>query len=320
MPPLTEHIELVERLPDESGGYGDSFNRDYESHYYVVTTSESVGPIRVEFAPGIPRVGSQYVALDGTFDPLARCRKVTPRRAADNICEWVVTCEFSTQSPVGIGSDPTGVTQRPASEGGNDDPTQWLPKRRWDSRDVTLVLRKDLDNKYAVNTVGDFFDPLPTYQSAVKVLMIERIESTFDAEEMADFDFAMNQQAFLWAEPKQAQMLPITAEEAWIGNSLYWRVRYAIQFMKDWPFTWESYTLNAGLRAKHPPTGRVDSILAGASAQPVTTPVPLWRAGVNRVGEVMSPSEIASEGPSWVVLRPYRLKNFSDLNLPLAGL
>jgi hypothetical protein len=314
---IDDYIESVERLPDESGGYSDSFARDYVSNYHVVTRNENIGPIRVEFAPGIPRVGDRYESLDGTFDPLSRCRKVTPKRDSNSICEWIVTCEFSTQAPVGLGSDPTGANQRPGSQGGQDDPTQWLPKRRWDAEEMTLTLRKDRQDRYSINTAGDFFDPLPTYQAVVPVLHIERIQSTFDSEDAADFAYAMNEFAFLWADPKQAQMKPITAEEIWIGNTLYWRVRYAIRFIMDWPYTWEHYILNAGFREIR--SGARMPIL-DANGQQVANPVPLFAADASTPGQAMSAADIATAGPNWIVRRAYPVRDFAGLALPLAGL
>lgn len=311
--PLTPQIESVrEKFTGRSSEFTDVFSRAYTRVFEVITTSESVGPTYVEFAPGVPRVWEFYAGFAlSDSDPLAVCRRVRAEQNADDPLLWEVVCEYSTSAPAVIGSQsapsPPGMPGQGGGPPGMSQPELRLPKFSWTHFEQSLPLYVDLDGDPVVNSAGDPVE-YPQVPYAFAVLTVERYQVSFDQELYAQFAYAINRDPFLFATSHQVRCAPITGETEQIGNTLYWRVRFQFQFWPEElePGYWCAHVQDVGLRE------RVDGAMVNvldSHNTPVTRPVPLLG------GVAMTAGVLESQGPSVLEFKAYREKDFSLLNL-----
>jgi hypothetical protein len=320
MPNLTAEIAEVVELPSgRDGSYTDQFQRTYTRLFRVRTTSERVGPIFVQFAPGVPRCWDFYVAFGGTeFDSLAVCRKVTPSQDLDDPTLWTVKAEYSTNAPAPIGAQSSpGTPEKPNKGGPSDNPELRLPKIDFDSEDVRIPLRFEVkengkQGKAVVNGAGDPFDPLPERPVSVEVMTVERYEPGYRRGKYKKFAYAVNSVPYLGAPKWAALCYPVRSGTEQIGARLFWKIRYKIAFWPEDidPGHWMAYLLNAGLRQKTVVGGVTKMPLClDDRMNPVTRPVPLLG------GTQMTAGQLEFNGPEYLTFKSYPQADFAELKL-----
>jgi hypothetical protein len=294
--------------------------------------------------------------LTGEIDYLARCTRVQPVQREDAPLVWDVTCEYATSSGqpadgsgVGPESGPSGDPNKPGEGGASDKPEDRPPKIKWRQETINLPFERALapaewpasrriqllpmvvfdpaggfkkitkatDRWLPVlNAAGQRFDPFPTYEAAILVLDITRIEPAFDAELSLSYAYALNEDQFLFAAPGQAQILPIESELVWIGGQAYFETHYKIRFCPDNLLDWQPLILNAGRKQMQgnptdytkPATAIIDKL----TMTPVTEDVPL-----NEFGKALPPQTIANGPLVYMQFQAYPTVPFGPLNFPL---
>lgn len=345
-------VTLVKEVWDgRDAEFGDQFDRKYTRKFRVETNSVATSSIAVGFAPGIPRVFSFYINFaTGEIDYLARCRRVQPVQRSDAPLVWDVTCEYETVtgqpadgSGVNSQSNPTGDPNKPGSGGAADNPEMRPPVRKWRFETIHLPLDRALDPNGVhikvpftigagvngvtdylftdrwvpvLNSAGQRFDPFPTYEVGVQILDITRLELNDSPSERRNYAYAVNSDDFLFANPGEAQMLPITADEVWIGGVPYWEKHYQIRFVPVELKTWQPLILDAGRKQlQGNPTDKTKPPVAipdPLTQMPVTEDVPL-----NGFGKVL-PQQTVLNGPLvYMKYLAYPSLPFAALDLPV---
>lgn len=307
-------VVSVEETPESRGGYDDEYQREYTRTFEVLTDDEDDGPITVEFAAGIPRVWDAFVERNGTSgDAIAVCRKVSARRSLDDPLMWVVTCEFSISRQTGIGAQGSAANRQPGGTNA-DDPTKWAPQYSWGAQQVKVPFRKDRTGRWVLNSAGDPYDPLPELDASIPTLTVSRYQAAFNAEMAKSYAYAVNADTFLFADPGQARLQPITAESEATGGVLLWKVRITVEFMTVFPYTWQPWILDAGYRRVNLTTGKNVAIIDELTKQPVQRPVPL-----NGLGQELSRATLvgvgAGDGPQYGKYTGYPSVSFAELEL-----
>jgi len=160
-------------------------------------------------APGIPRVGEAHPA-DGWL------------RAG--------RAQVSVRSPILL---EVRVDYAVQTGGGADNPLLARPTRRWTWAVSQEEVDRAYDGKPIVNSAGQPFDMLPVAEFVDPVLEIGRNEAADNPAlriKYAAEGGAINSDPFYGAQPGQARMLAIEAEEVQSGNFIYWHKTYRVQF------------------------------------------------------------------------------------------
>lgn len=325
-------MPILEVSPLWSGRDGeitDEYKRSYRQVYFVRTSGPTVGQVAVAFADGIPRLWDPYVDFGGqSGDLLSRCRRILPRQHDDDPTIWEVTCEFETwTAEQGEPGSPAGGSGSGSGSGGGgaqDRPDMRPPVVRWEAETMTRPLIRSLDNgaapnvsKYVIpvrNSVGQAFDPLPEFELAYPVLHVERYEATHDPLKMRKYYFAVNDDPFLFANPHQAQLLPVVAELEFIGALPWWKKTYRVRFVPEGLDDWQTTLLDAGryelqgnpADQTKEPTPIFDPI----TRQPVTEDWPL-----NGAGKALSRQALLNGQEKYTVFYAYRRQPFAPLKL-----
>lgn len=139
----------------------------------------------------------------------------------------------------------------PSSTSPNDDPLDQPPDIAWDSvrRRVTII--QDKDGNPIVNSAGDRFAEAIEEERAFPRVTIERNESEFDAAIAQDYKDSVNSDSLdiagLSVSPWQATLKDLTGRYRQQDDSVYYRVRYVIEFKPG--DGWVQNPLDQGYRA-----------------------------------------------------------------------
>lgn len=329
-------LEIDELPTGRTGTFDDGFQRTYMRTIRVRTNNESYGPIQVAFATvggrAVPRLFEQYVSwLTGEVDVLALCRRVVPRQLDDDPYLWHVECEYSTRTfePGAVLGTPgpnggIGEGARPGAGGTADDPTARPPEISWTSEAIQAPLIREWDEdfltrKKVFNTAGMPYDNAPTLEFSAKTYNVKRIEAVMDAGLDQLREFAVNSEPFMFADPGQAQLLPITSNLVWIGGVAYWERSYSIRFVPIVLETWQPQILNVGYFEYAGTPLKYRRILDPFTHQPVTEPWPLGAKDQFGAVLALTSEQIANGETLYTTHRGYYAFDFNELNLPIVG-
>lgn len=222
-------ISVVELFEDRSGQIFEatSGNRNYVRKFRVMVNDNRVGPLTVSKAPGIPLPFSPYMT-ETEFDLLALLTGIQAApEHADDWQSWIVTCTYSTEMPT---NGPGDFNSPDNQSGDQNNPEHEPPDIDWDWDTEHRALSKDLDGKPIVNSAGQPFTPVPTFEVAPNILNFARNELFFDRSKSSKYSFVTNKDVFLGAPPGTVLCYPPKAKRVFKGKSAYWRVTYKFKF------------------------------------------------------------------------------------------
>lgn len=214
-----------------------SAKRTYVQRYRVIVKVNDAAAVLVCSCPGLPIPYAFYFTSNGStyeYDTQAyMVRMRAEQEYADDWSSWIVTCDYSTETPPGGKPDDPGFPDGgdaggPAAGGRERNPDQQPPDVRWSFEVKKRVVQYDLDGWPIVNRANQ---PIVYEEDvAFPVLNITRNELNFDQDVASEYAFALNADTFLGAEPNTAQILPPDAQMDFLGPLRFWRVSYKIRF------------------------------------------------------------------------------------------
>lgn len=212
-------------------------------------------------------------------------------------------------------------------DGDEETPLDADPEIRWDIVASTEAKDFDADGDAITNTVGERFDPAPTFEVVDRRLSYARNEASYDPVEAAKFDNVTNEDEFLGWEPGTVLCRPIVGESRRQGDLIYARTRYEFIFRKGLPEkddaggpakAWYRRILNQGRRKRvidengwpalnEDWSPKYEEILDN-KGNPLTEPVNLGADG-----KVLA----EADPPHWIEVKQYGSKEFADLGIEI---
>lgn len=229
---------------------GTKIVRTYSEAYRVETDSVNDGPYVVGSAAGLPLLGSPHFE-----DPYATCRKLSPKRENGNKFTWIVTAEFSTETP-----DPSENEENPVLK-------PIIRGKRSNKVDLPLVV--DLNGDLVLNTAGNQPTTPVMVQRSYGIYTFQKNYSSFNDTFADAIEDAVNSQSFLGKPAGTIRCNDISASEKYEGQFHYWEVTFEFEYNAQ---GWQPVMLNDGFSQLV--SGSLERCLDG-NGEPVTEPVPL---------------------------------------------
>lgn len=295
MPVINDGIwySVDELFTGRSGtAFDASFKREYVRRFRVVVMDQTLGPIAVCGAPGLPLAWDNYTSGIGTeFDVYARCVNLRAEQEHDDDWQsWIVYATFSTDIPGGgLPSDYTSGGGSPSSGSGSQNQPENEPvDMDWDSEEKDEPLPFDLDGKPFLNSAQQPFTPPPTFPTATPILVFSKNYLTWNHQDQARCSYVTNTDTVWGAPVKTLLMLPPKPKLTHKGTLKYWKVTFRIKFQSRYDENGDTLKynpykiLNRGTKERNPVTGALDPIYDG-HVHPVTHPVLLDETGMQQV-------------------------------------
>lgn len=284
---------------------GGSLEERTASRGYTVLFDAADPPtlraLLAQVAPGIPQPGESHPG-----DPARRAGRCQVRARSPVLYEVVV--EY--RAAAGGAAD------------GEDDPLNQPARRRWTWASSQEPIDYDFAGAPIRNSADQPFEPPPTAEVFDPELVIERNEADDDPRLRLLYRMAINADAFYGAEPGQAMLLPIEAEEVRLpaGRAgqrevVYWRKVYRIRFRRGPEErdaarkAWLLRILDQGMREKrwNSQTAKNEyRQIVDDQGLPIDRPVPLNGAGL-RLG--------ADQQPKWLYFQMSPILPFAVFRL-----
>lgn len=266
--------------------------RTYQESYRVEVDSVEDGP----YVVGSAAAGPHPVPLLGQphfEDSSATCRKITPKRQADAKLAWLVTVDYSTETP-----DPEEEEENPLLR-------PVIRNKRSNQVDEPLII--DLDGEMILNTAGC----QPTTPVLVKrgygIYQFTKNYSTFNDTFADALEDSINSQPFLGKDAGTIRCNSVEAGEKFEGDYHFWEVNLEFEYN---PHGWQPTMLNDGLH-EIADIGFGDELvrILDAHGEPVSEPVPLDINGARIAATALPGAAITRE---W---KGYEEYDFNQLNL-----
>jgi hypothetical protein len=250
MPGITTGIKSVREIwSGREGSIDQRAERTYVRAFRVVTTDPHISSVVVIQAEdpvtgiAIPEIFDTYEAPNpngaGEEDTKAICYRITPRQDNTDPEVWIVACQYSNTADFIHGTI---------------DPLTRPPEVRWGKERYTKVVEQAYVNlgdanptQAILNTAGDLFATPPTKEDMRSVLYYTRNESSFNSSSFDQYSNAVNTVKFLNRNPGIVKCEPITADQRFENNIVYWSVKYQFHINPD---GWQVSVLNRGRRVR----------------------------------------------------------------------
>lgn len=301
--------------------FGVHGRRNFVRTFQVKTTNPLHGPNEICQANNLPTPFEGYDAHDiNDLDRLAVCisleAKLHPESEDDNRFWWIVTANYSTETP------PEGIPDLTlygsSLEGSQNNPWEEPPLIRWESETIQRAYATDLNGVPFLNSAKQPFSPPPTFEFSRRIMVLIRNQRTFDIEVVRDYDWAVNSDLFMGIYiPGRVQCFPINAEMVSRGSLSFWRVTYRLRFASlVWDpvlgeMDWESFQpkiLDAGMC----------TLASDPLAPNFEYPVPILKRGfptsqpvlLDGTGQELNP---VTDNPVYLEFEVYKSMPFADI-------
>lgn len=254
---------------------------------------------------------------------------------------WEVVCEYSSNQDDfesgGNSSDtPLGAFYQ--------NPLNTPPDLRLGSVNLTRSFEYDLNGTLVGTIAGEPFDPAFEHDEKNTLFTISRIETGFSDDKRRTYINKVNSSSFGGRPRGSVLMRDISAEAKWVGNTLYWKVNYELEYAPtdriplpalianaaagpdaDY-WSWDLYAPNVGFKMINGTTGKLEDIWLDFSAD--GAPIPFSKAdkdGDNADAPTNSPWRLDAYGlpitnpyedTFYMWFRRFEAVDFSALNLP----
>lgn len=333
-------LKVDEKIETQRGRpFSSAYVRNYTRIFLVVTDDRELGASYVCGAPGVPRPYSIYQTADGQeYDLFAVLVDYdVSRLVVDGHYHWTVVCNYSTEVPEEGIPDDVGFETEIGREtfGPHNEP--WLRPAvwHWEWEETTHAPATDLDGRAYLNSARQPFSPPPTFPIARSILVVIQNEQNFDRTIAELYNYAVNADVFLDADPGTAQCLPIKSEPRNLGPLRYYRNTYRIRFGLPKPA--DPYALDALLPWDGIDKETEDNVLTLQSFQPrildqgfcrlqqvgphIDRPVPIFRPGnsitqpalLNGNGQEVTPDGNGRLVPYFIPFRQYHSRFFAPI-------
>jgi hypothetical protein len=239
---------------------------DFTVIYEVIVDSASDGPVIVDGAPGLPRLGNVY-SVGNDSDPSSFCNSKRFDRKQDLV--WRVTCTYGPLD----GGIPLGATQlqgRDKYGRPTDDPmAELLPFRTGQyTRSLPVTKAKNVKGwkgrpagtiKPATNSANVIFDPPPEMDYSIMLLYITTRTLSVPDGVMPDYYNAVNEDSFelerigfrMAFEPYSVKCNDLGATYRLRNNKTFWE--FDITLAIDHVFGWRPTIVDRGFEARAEP-------------------------------------------------------------------
>lgn len=214
---------------ERKGPIFELVNRRYKRVLVVETDSVDDGPETILATPGLPTIGSTY-ALGNDLDSIAQCIDLQCEPDPNSPFVWKVTAVYDSSRTVDIGLS---------------NPLNLPPEINWSFQKYEFPMQRDALNVPLANSSGERFDPPLTAEISRPVVTITRNEVSYNEVNAIAYQDAVNSDVFGPAQPYQAKISSITAQNQIDIGISYWRVTYEIEFQKQ---TFALFVLDQGFR------------------------------------------------------------------------
>ncbi|MBR5243733.1 MAG: hypothetical protein IKW13_05815 [Thermoguttaceae bacterium] len=273
--------------------------------YDVYVDSPLDGPATIATSPVLPRQGSWYVE-NGLVYVGVRVGKISPRFVGPDgkLFLWRATfpVEGRTSKTIRAGDDSASDAETPETEDGAETSTDDAVLLTFSASIATedYSLPADLNGRFNVNSLGEWFaDPI-IYKSGVLELRYRREEFSNPLAKICDFHNATNSDAWGGFAPGT-----LKAEITYSAETRAESTSFDVDYKISWrPRGWNDVKANAGLYAK---SGERVVRVTNADGSPTESPVLLAADGTR----LPTGSE-----PLYLTFRTMFPKPFAALGLP----
>jgi hypothetical protein len=272
----------------------------YPRRYQVAASDPNIHPNVVYIAAVAQRTGGTVTFtgrlpvrrdVDGSYS--CQTVDVTPVDGSNNTYDYVASFALDQFS-------------------GSDNPLDDPPEVDWGGIETSEPYDLDADNKAAVNTAGERFDPAPERVAGQDAVTITINTATWSPAMGSMYSYTTNSNT-MWGTlvaQGQALMGRISARKVREEGVTFWRVTYPITFKTDWKQT----LLNVGYNTRNG-TNTLTPIMAKDTNTGTFVPIQQPRL-ISTDGSSVYTGALTGTNVPTVTLRPYLLRDWSPLNIP----
>lgn len=250
-------VEVNQLWDGESGGDTIDRVRKYTTVYEVITDNPgddaTVAGGPTARALGLPGNGYQY-----PNDSAAFLVAIDPARTSESPYRWIVTCNYSTQLPMGIAQESQGInpdTGDSQTSPTGADPQQQRPENPTD-RDPQYAITHELHEEPATHTwqgipilncADDPFDPPVMVQRPRAVITLTKNYSKIKFDWLEQFVGSVNALKWCGRRKRTCRMDAIDYVAKRENGVLFWAVTFKITINA---LTWDHFLIERGWNYK----------------------------------------------------------------------